>query len=163
MLLKIDSVPEREDPELFDKLQTQMPYFIKICVEALQRMYQREKITVSDHSTAEVEQMRQDSDTVQAFIDECCTTGTRLKADRTDLYGEYTDFCKDADREPLRKTAFFKAMRSKGFTEFKSHGVWYLRGIFYGQKFPKSSPDGEKIPPKDEFNPLIEEEETPFD
>ena len=161
LVLPMDRVPERKNADLFSELAAQIDYFIKLSVEALGRMYKAGTITESRASVAAVSQLRCDSDTVQAYIVECCSLGSDFRADRAAMYRKYDQYCQDNDRTALKKTAFFKSVRSKGFAEYKSNGEWYFKGISLEKKIPddspKNSPDG--------FIELPEgyQEELPFD
>lgn len=73
--------------------------------------------------------MKTESDSVEAFIEESCNKGQKVRIKRPDLLAAYEDFCKQEEREPLRKTAFYKALRTKGFRETKIHGTVYFAGL----------------------------------
>ena len=70
LILPMNRTPGKILPNLFDTLQAEIPYFIRLCAEALRRMYERGRILSSAHSDEAVEQFRMDSDTVAAFLAE---------------------------------------------------------------------------------------------
>lgn len=123
LVLTMDRKPETPDPELGHKLESEIPYVIDQMMKALQRMYQRGHILVSANSEAKTRQLRIDSDTIEAFIEECCVTGgPDDKTNRKDLYDKYVEYCKDWERQSHGKNAFYKALRNKGFPEAAVNG-----------------------------------------
>jgi phage/plasmid-associated DNA primase len=101
-------------------------------------MYARGRIIVSKKSEEKAKQLRNDSDTVEAFLDECCTITHQDsdRVDRKDLYGDYCSWCEEWERQSHQKNGFFKALRNKRFKEIKSHGNWYFCGLKYGKEEP---------------------------
>lgn len=83
LILKMDNQPEAPDPELTEKLEKELLYFIRLAIEALHEMYQRGTITESANSRQAVLQMRKDSDVVESWLNDNCTVSTDLKAERT--------------------------------------------------------------------------------
>lgn len=90
---------------------------------------ERGQIYESGANLGEISRMKIESDTTEAFIVECCVRDQKVRVKRTDLLAAYENFCKDEEREPLRKTAFYKALRTKGFREAKVHGTVYFVGL----------------------------------
>ena len=161
LVLPMNKVPEKKNADFFSELAAEIDYLIVLSVEALGRMYKTGVIAESRASVVAVNQLRCDSDTVQAYITECCSLGDDFRADRVTMYRKYGKYCEENDRISLKKTTFFKSVRSKGFEEFKSNGEWFFKGISLERKTPNNSlqnslggfidmPDGDQ-------------EETPFD
>ena len=102
-------------------------------MDALHRLHQRGVILESHDSLEEVRRAWIDSDSVQAFIDNCCQTSdpncTDCKEPRTVFYEWYQIFCMYSNRTPLQNTAFFGALRVKNFKERKINGIWHFLGI----------------------------------
>lgn len=130
LILKMDRQPDKPDTELADRLIDEVPYFIKLSVQALNRMYQRGIITISENSKQAVRQMRKDSDVVQAWIDDCCTVGTDLRIERGKAYDSFKKYCEDEERTTLKRNGLFKALRTKNLAETKdAKGTRYFCGI----------------------------------
>ena len=140
LILTMNRVPAVVKPDLFDQLRNEIDYFIHLSVEALTRMYARGTIFASDNSAQAVDQLRADSDTVAAFINEELYPGGR--ADRAKLFQRYTSFCLDAERQALTKNNFFKSLRAKGYREGKSGGDWYFEGISFEKNSLENSLPG---------------------
>lgn len=72
------------------------------------------RTTISDKY---VEALRQDSDSIHAFITKYCTVGQGLSVEKNALYEAYCRFCVDTGRENHKKHAFMRNIRSQGFKE----------------------------------------------
>lgn len=157
LVLRMDKQPEKPDTGLADRLAVETGYFIRIAVQALHRMYQRGIITVSENSKNAVLQMRKDSDVVESWINDRCTTGTGLRTERAAAYKDFEEYCKEEERQVLTKNGFFKALRIKSFSEVRGKDERFFVGISVGKVTAKS--DG-----KDQFHKAtqIELENLPF-
>lgn len=129
LVLTMDRVPERTRPDLFAELSGELDAFIHLCVDALERMLKRGTIAESRGSVEAVQQLRNDSDSVESFINECCIRDKAQQIKRSELFLAYEEYCFDSERQALKKSNFFRSMRVKGFTEIKTQGEIYFRGI----------------------------------
>lgn len=130
LILEMDKQPEKPDMELAERLLPELPYLIKISVQALHEMYQRGTITISENSKAAVLQMRKDSDVVEAWISENCTVGADLRMERTEAFESFKKYCEDEERQSLTRNGFYKALRQKNFVPTTdSRGKRYFVGI----------------------------------
>ncbi len=130
LILTMNEKPEKRDSKLPEKLEKQIPYLLHMAMEALHRMYERGYIIESAGSKEKVRQLRNDSDTIEAFLFDCCKTGnTESKVERKILYDRYVEYCKDNERQSHQKNNFLKALRNKGFPECKVGGTWMFRMI----------------------------------
>ena len=71
-------------------------------------------------SNACVEALRQDSDSVHAFISRCCVEDKHGVVSKDDLYQAYTEFCIETGREAHKKHGFMRALRSLGYIETRT-------------------------------------------
>ena len=150
LILKMDRQPDKPDVGLADRLLLEMPYFLKLAVQALNEMYRRGIITISESSKQAVAQMRKDSDVVQAWIDDCCTVGADLKMERAAAFTDFEKYCKDEERQALTRNRFFKALRTKNFSEVRGKSERYFSGIDIGKSDGKSGGEGEFLTVTDE-------------
>ncbi len=161
LVLLMDRVPEKKNPNLLNELLQEIDYFLWLSVQALERMYEKEIIVTSAESEKAVAQLRMDSDTVQAFLVEACVLDEGSRSERTELYSRYEKYCEDTDRQSLTKNNFYKSLRVKGYKDFKTGGYRYFKGISDEKNSPtpapKTAPDG--------FIEIPEgyQEELPFD
>ena len=75
------------------------------------------EIKATEVSNRLVEELRQDSDSIHAFIEKYCRIGGSEKVSKNDLYVEYVNFCNDIGREAHKKHSFMRTLRAQGFTE----------------------------------------------
>lgn len=66
-----------------------------------------------------VESLRQDSDSIHAFIVKCCIEGNNSTVEKNALYEEYCRFCIDNGRESSKKHSFMRNMRALGYKEVR--------------------------------------------
>ena len=71
-------------------------------------------------SNACVEALRQDSDSVHAFISRRCVEDKHGVVSKDDLYQAYTEFCIETGRESHKKHGFMRALRSLGYIETRT-------------------------------------------
>ncbi len=64
-----------------------------------------------------VESLRQDSDSIHAFIKKKCVTGSEYTIRKDVLYEAYAEFCTSSGRESHKKHSFMRNLRSLGFIE----------------------------------------------
>lgn len=77
-----------------------------------------------------VETLRQDSDSIHAFIKSECELGEDLYISKDILFQSYADFCVTNGRESHKKQGFMRAMRSNGFIEIRDKDRKYCwKGI----------------------------------
>lgn len=146
LILRMDRVPEKKDPEFFDRLSAEIDDFIRISVTALERLYQNGRITESAGSIEAVKRLRCDSDTVEAFLTEKTVRVSEGRIKKLDLYRSYEAFCQDMERQSLTKQNFYRSMKTKGFGEIKTKydgvdGTECFRGLEYRRNLPESSPE----------------------
>jgi len=143
LILTINRVPEKKDPNFFDKLSTEIDDFVWMSVKGLERLYQSGHIIESEGSIESVKRLRCDSDTVEAFLSEFIekvpdNTENRIK--KSELYQNYEAYCQSMERQSLSKQNFYRSMKTKGFGELKtSSGTECFKGIKYGENLRKIS------------------------
>lgn len=67
-----------------------------------------------------VEELRQDSDSIHAFIKKKCILGEKEHCLKNDLYADYLDFCNNIGREAHKKHGFMRTIRAQGIKEGRS-------------------------------------------
>jgi len=140
LILTMDKRPEKPSPDFFERLALHLDDFIRISVHALERMYEQGTITESPGSVEAVKRLRNDSDTVEAFLTEKIVRSPDGRIKKLDLYRSYESFCQDMGRQSLTKQNFYRSMRTKGYGEVKSSaGIECFKGIEYGENLRKTS------------------------
>ena len=117
--------------DLYEKLsnEKEIEIIISHIVQGAKLALERGKIFESGGSLGEVSRLQCDSDSVAAFLESCAEPDKANRVKRPDLFAAYEDYCRHEERTPLGKTAFFKALRTKGFRESKVHGTIYICGL----------------------------------
>lgn len=86
-----------------------IPYLLSLLpVEAIPR---------TKRSDTLVESLRQDSDSIHAFIAKMCYSEAEASIEKDSLYEAYAQFCINSGRECHKKHGFMRNMRSIGYTE----------------------------------------------
>lgn len=134
LVLPMNKVSKHKDPDLFSKLVTEKDYLLMLAVQALERMYQQGTITIAAASEHEIERLRADSDSVEAFLLEECEKEDGCRWERTELYKSYSEFCEENERQPLTKNNFYKSLRLKNYMEITSNGKRYFLGLKFALK-----------------------------
>jgi len=122
-----------DDPHLRGRLTTP-DELSGLAVQGLRALYelrQRGSFTENDHTRRALASFRSSTNTIAAFVDECCTTGPDLKVRRSDLWRAFTEWA-DEGRKGARtsKTAFFATLRADhAVTETKVRGEFYMSRI----------------------------------
>lgn len=145
LILKMDRQPENPDPNLMERLEKELPYFVQLAILALHEMYQRGTITESENSRQAVAQMRRDSDVVESWLAERCTVKAELKVERTLAFDDFKEFCETEDRTALTRNSFFKALRTKNFSEVRGKTERYFCGFSVGKVTADNQKSGDFI------------------
>ena len=156
LIMTMNRTPTRKRADFFDALHDEIDYFIHISVAALERMYEAGQIAESQASVEAINQMKLDSDTVEAWLQEVMYRVPGSKLERSACYSSYEQYCKDNERQALLRTSFYKAMRSKGYSEYRTSAGRYFNDISFEKSVTESVIDQEK------FIEVSKQEELPF-
>lgn len=141
LVLTMDRIPDGARPDFFAELRADLDAFIHMCVEALERMHMIGYIRESQGSKEAVEQLRNDSDTVAAFLADCCTADLDGTVPRSAAFAVYRSYCLSAERTPLSRNNFYRSMRLKRIGETKVSGERSFRGISLQKSAPNLPPN----------------------
>lgn len=78
-----------------------------------------EEIPRTANSNKMVESLRQDSDSIHAFISKCCIQDKNALVPKSSLYEAYVQYCISLGRESHKKHGFIRNIRSLGYTEVR--------------------------------------------
>lgn len=113
-------------------LKDSMPGFIHECVDALSRMYAKGQEIDSPNSKRLVHEFHRESDSVQAFLDDCIQKKAGERIERGELYRKYDDYCRDNEWTALSNKSFYKNLRGKGHRDYQaSDHNRYFKGMCY--------------------------------
>jgi P4 family phage/plasmid primase-like protien len=102
-------------------------YVEKLCSEesiqeAIPHLLSRlplEEIPRTETSDRLVESLRQDSDSIHAFITNNCNVGEKRWCTKKALYDQYIKFCTETGREAHKKHTFIRHIKTQGFTDVR--------------------------------------------
>ena len=141
MILNMTRQPDNKRADYLELLKREIDYLIRLSVKALERMYETGHIKESAGSREAVQSLRNDSDTVEAWIFETCYRVRGARVERGQLYQSYDSYCFSTDRTSLSRNGFYRAMRMKDFKEVKSNGLRYFEGISFDTPTIKKCPE----------------------
>lgn len=154
LVLNMNEVPKQKDAALFGKLANNLEHYIRLCVSALERMYETGCLFESNNSKISVEQMRCDSDSVQAFLMEETHKDSGGYVERGLLYAKYERFCNETDRRVLIRNNFYKALRTKGYTDRRDGKGRYFKGLSLGSSDRSLVTKSDTCADEDGFEPI---------
>lgn len=102
---------DKQDRELGDKLLKELPGVLNWALAGL-REYLRLGLKPPMAVQAATEAYRRDSDSLQAFIGECCVVKVGLSIQNKKLFGAYEAFCRSRGYEPLSNRKFIEELRA---------------------------------------------------
>lgn len=129
LVLPMNRVPETVKPDFLDDLLNEVDYFIYLCVDALGRMYASGTIVYAASSKEAVQELREDSDSVEAWINSNCIKDPEASCDRRGLYADYENYCQEAGRTALQRPGFYKSLRLKRYNEKTVQGIRMFVGL----------------------------------
>lgn len=108
---------------LVDSVEEIIPYLLSLLpVKNIPRTKRSEDM---------VELLRQDSDSIHAFISKHCTLDKSESVSKQVLYEQYVQFCIEGGREAHKKHSFMRIMRAQGFKDTRDtktrESIW--RGV----------------------------------
>ncbi len=107
------AVPEdKKDPELLDKLRLEADGIFLFALEGLKRlMRNRYRFSETDANREELQQYREDSDSVLSFVKDCCETGDEDHcAGSTELFNAYKNYCEESGMKPYSQKKFIQQL-----------------------------------------------------
>lgn len=102
---------EKRDPELIDKFRLEADGIFLFALEGLKRlMKNRFKFSETDVNRAELQQYREESDSVLLFIRDCCETDEDYVVGSTELFNAYKDYCDECGLKPYSQRMFVQQL-----------------------------------------------------
>ncbi len=136
---RMDQVPDQVDPDLFEKLKSEIPNIISQIVDEL--VTEEGDIYESQNSKRYVHEAQKASDSIEAFIDDRCEIDRKARMNRVTLYIEYYNYCVTEGRTSLKKSEFYRQMESKGFPNKRGKDCREIVGIKLSNIMPMSLPE----------------------
>jgi putative DNA primase/helicase len=120
---------ERRDQKLPEKLREEMPGVLSWMVEGCLE-WQREGLDEPEKVKTATEVYRTEMDTLAAFIEECCVTGSNAWVEFKALYEAYGRWCAESNEHAEKKRRFADLLTERGYEKGSgSKNVAIRKGI----------------------------------
>ena len=129
ILIEMDNRPDEPDRGLNRKIESEIPYIIKMAIRGVQEALKNNELYESQKSKNLVNELYMDSDTVQAFIMSQLDRDVNGKIRSSQLTEMYKDYCHKAEREPLSRNNFYRNLREKGYGKKTIKGYDFITGL----------------------------------
>lgn len=123
-----------QDGKLMTELENELlnahfTYLVQGCMQYYEFNEKDSSIPVPKECTESVQKLIKDSDTVQAFIDECVIEDDNESVQSSNLHEEYVRFTRNSELKPISVVKFSKALESKGYVKQKTRKGMVWKGI----------------------------------
>ncbi|MCM1530390.1 MAG: phage/plasmid primase, P4 family [Alistipes sp.] len=103
-----NSVPQdKRDPNLLDKFRCEANGIFRFALEGLKRLMRNNYVfSETDTNRAELQQYREDSDSVLSFIKDYCIVEPGSCVGSTELFNTYKAYCEESGMKPFSQKVF---------------------------------------------------------
>jgi len=99
--------PDKKDPNLVDKFRGEADGIFLFALEGLRRLMDNDyKFSETETNRAELQQYREDSDSVLSFVRECCELDASAAEGSTHIYDSYKSYCDECGLKPYSHRQF---------------------------------------------------------
>lgn len=118
---------EKVDKKLEYKLKAEYTGILNWIVQGA-IMWQQEGLEDPEAVTKVIETYRAEMDPLDAFLEECCTTGQNYSIKAREMYDAYHEWAKESEEYKMSMTKFGREM-SKKLLRVKRRDGWYYVGL----------------------------------
>ena len=118
---------EKVDKKLEYKLKAEYTGILNWIVQGA-IMWQQEGLEDPEAVTKVIETYRAEMDPLDAFLEECCTTGQNYSIKAREMYDAYHEWAKESEEYKMSMTKFGREMRKK-LLRVKKRDGWYYVGL----------------------------------
>ena len=118
---------EKVDKKLEYKLEAEYTGILNWIVQGA-IMWQQEGLEDPEAVTKVIETYRAEMDPLDAFLEECCTTGQNYSIKAREMYDAYHEWAKESEEYKMSMTKFGREMRKK-LLRVKRRDGWYYVGL----------------------------------
>lgn len=98
---------EKRDPDLVEKFAAEADGIFLFALEGLKRLMRRQFVfSETEVNRAELQQYREDSDSVLSFIKECCELDVNGSVGSSEIFNEYKNYCEECGLKPYSQRSF---------------------------------------------------------
>jgi len=99
--------PEKRDPELINKFRMEADGIFLFALEGLKRLMKNNYVfSETEVNRAELQQYREDSDSVLSFVKENCEINAKYHVSSTELFNAYKNYCEECGLKPYSQKMF---------------------------------------------------------
>lgn len=91
--------------------------------------WQREGTEIPDKVKEAINDYRDEMDTIEHFLDDCCLIGDQYTANVGDLYDRYCEWCSENREHELSSIKFTKKLKEKGYEQGRNMVTRYWKGL----------------------------------
>jgi len=103
--------PDKRDPDLLAKFSSEADGIFRFALEGLKRLMRNKyKFSETEVNRAELQQYREDSDSVLSFAKECCKLDTNANVGSTEIFNAYKDYCEESGLKPYAQRMFVQQL-----------------------------------------------------
>lgn len=120
---------EQQDKGLKNALRSELPGILAWAVAGC-LLWQRDGLGAPLEVTAATDRYRRESDTLGAFLEDCCELGEKFSEPASELFLAYKKWATEGDEFSLSQTRFGREMEERGFAaEKRSGGLKWRVGV----------------------------------
>ncbi len=138
LIVKVDRKPDKQNPRLWEQLESEIDYSIMASCKALQRLYKQGKFTESENSKIAVNELYMEADNVLAFLFDKTKKMPGKFTKSSELFKAYEEYCNENGRKPLSNHGFHKNLGNKGYIKKRySDGEKYSDIVLIDNSLPE--------------------------
>lgn len=105
--------PEKRDPDLLDKFVAETDGILAFAIDGLKRLISRNWVfSETERNRAELQQYKEESNSVLSFIHECCVTDSGSEVPTMEMYSQYRSYCEKCGMTPYAQKSFTQEIRN---------------------------------------------------
>jgi len=107
-----NAVPaDKRDPDLIEKFRLEADGIFLFALEGLKRLMKNQfQFSETEVNKAELQQYREESDSVLLFIRDCCEVGEEFAVGSTELFNAYKSYCEECGLKPYSQRMFVQQL-----------------------------------------------------
>jgi putative DNA primase/helicase len=119
----------REDLDLKERLEPELPGILNWALEGLKRLRDRGRFKMPKSSEEMFRQLEELTSPITAFVRDCCKIGKEFEVETTKLYAKHKSWCEAQGYKPRAQAVFGKDLKAAYPKVRKKHSdglYWYL-------------------------------------
>ena len=107
-----NAVPaEKRDPDLIEKFRLEADGIFLFALEGLKRLMKNQfKFSETEVNKAELQQYRENNDSMLSFVKECCKIEANSRVSSTELFNAYKTYCEEGGLKPYSQKMFVQQL-----------------------------------------------------